>query len=114
MTWSMVTWAKLMLVVTLVTAAFFVAPVADAATCAPERPVSYVVLDHNPDNGDHSGSGADHGICSHGHCHHNGAARLDANDNAVLQAYARPVHALPFSDFPTSISPDGLKRPPRV
>ena len=86
MTWSMVTWAKLILAVTFVAAAFFVAPIADAATCQPEPPAAHALVDHDPAEGDHTG-GKDHGICSHGHCHHTAAARtavvLDALDDVL-------------------------------
>lgn len=114
MTRPMATWAKLILAVILVTAAFLVAPMADAATCIPEPPVAHALVDHDPGAGDHSGLGGDHGICAHGHCHHNGAARSDAGDGLPIQVYARPVHAQPSTDLLASIAPDGLKRPPRV
>ncbi|MNJ41297.1 hypothetical protein D3C77_362160 [compost metagenome] len=114
MTGSMATWARLILVVTFVAAAFFVAPIADAATCAPEPPVAHTLAAHDPGEGDHRGMGSSHGICAHGHCHHNGTARSDADDSLLLHAHARPVHAFPSNDRPASVSPDGLKRPPRV
>lgn len=114
MTWSMAVWAKLILAVTLVAAVFLVAPIADAATCAPEAPTAHVGIDQDPGDGDQTGLGGDHGLCAHGHCHHNGAARSDVNDSLPMQDHGRPVHAFPLSDFPASTSPDGLKRPPRA
>lgn len=113
MTWSMVTWAKLILAVTFVAAAFFVAPIADAATCQPEPPAAHALVDHDPAEGDHTG-GKDHGICSHGHCHHTAAASTTVGEDLPLQAFDRPLHALPLSDLFGSIAPDGLKRPPRA
>lgn len=113
MTWSTVTWAKLMLVMTFVAAAFFVAPIADAATCMPERPAAdHTLVDHDPSSGDHTSKGADHGLCAHGHCHHT-AGRTPADDVLALPGYAEPVHALWPNDILASISSDGLKRPPR-
>lgn len=110
----MATWARLILVVTFVAAAFLVAPVADAATCAPEAPVSHTLAAHDPGEGDHNGVDSSHGICAHGHCHHNGTARSAADDSLPIRPHARPVHAFPSNDHPASISSDGLKRPPRV
>ena len=113
MTWSMATWAKLILAVTFVAAAFFVAPIADAATCQPEPPAAHALVDHDPAEGDHTG-GNDHGICSHGHCHHTAAARGTLSEDLPIQTFARPIHAFPPSDVFGSITPDGLKRPPRA
>lgn len=113
MTWSMTTWARLVLAATLVVAAFFVVPVADAATCVPELPAAHASVDHDPSQGDHTGS-AEHGICAHGHCHHTASARAEAGDDLPLQVYSRPVHAFPVSEVRASIAPDGLIRPPRA
>ena len=114
MIWSMTTWARLILAVTLVAAVFFVAPIADAATCASEGPSAHAVLDQGAGDGDQGGPVGEHGPCTHGHCHHNGTARVDVADDIAPQIHARPVHAFPSNDVPPSISPDGLKRPPRV
>jgi len=114
MTWSMATWARLILAVTLVAAVFFVAPIADAATCAPETPSAHALVGQDTGDSDPGDLGGGHGICAHGHCHHNGTARANVADTIAMQIHARPIHAFPSSDFPSSISPDGLKRPPRV
>ena len=113
MTWSMVTWAKLILAVTFVAAAFFVAPIADAATCQPEPPAAHALVDHDPAEGDHTG-GKDHGICSHGHCHHTSTARAPAVDAFAPSFGEPPLQSGRQDDFRASITPDGLKRPPRV
>ncbi|WP_240893534.1 hypothetical protein [Brevundimonas sp. 'scallop'] len=99
---------------TLVAAVFFVAPIADAATCVPETASAHAMVVEDAGDGDQVDLGAGHGVCTHGHCHHNGTARADVADHIAMQIHARPVHAFPSSDFPSSISPDGLKRPPRV
>ena len=84
MTWSMTTWAKLIVAMTLVFAAFFFAPAVDAATCLPEPPAAHAVVDHDQSEGDHSGKSGGHGICSHGHCHHTSTARGPAVDASLL------------------------------
>ena len=114
MAWPIATWARLILAVTLVSAVFFVAPIADAATCAPETTSAHAIVAQDAGDSDQADLGGGHGICTHGHCHHNGTARADVADDIAMQIHARPVHAFPSSDFPSSISPDGLKRPPRV
>ena len=114
MAWPIATWARLILAVTLVSAVFFVAPIADAATCVPETASAHAMVVEDAGDGDQVDLGAGHGVCTHGHCHHNGTARADVADDIAMQIHARPVHAFPSSDFPSSISPDGLKRPPRV
>ncbi|MCV0415102.1 MAG: hypothetical protein K5831_09490 [Brevundimonas sp.] len=114
MTWSMSTWAKLIVAATIVFAAFVFAPVADAATCMPEPPAAHAVVDHDQGDGDHSGKGAGHGICSHGHCHHNATGRANTIDAVAPSFGEPPVQSGRQDDFRASISPDGPKRPPRV
>ncbi len=97
-------------------ALFVLASAAEAAICAPEALSAHAagtVADASPEPDD-SGRPDQHAICGHGHCHHTGAARADVPDEIAMQIYARPVHAFPSSDSPSSISPDGLKRPPRA
>jgi len=113
MTWSMATLAKLMLAVTLVAATFFVAPIAEAATCASELVVAHAAADPHPSDDEPQDPETEHGICAHGHCHHNGSARTDSQDAVLAQHYGRPVHASLPHKVRASISPDGLKRPPR-
>jgi len=113
MTLSMASLARIVVALTLLIAAFVVAPVADAATCVPEIPSSHQTADHPPSGGDHSGKGADHGICSHGHCHHAGS-----EGRASPEVSSVPVtcvaHDLQRGDVVVSHRADGLKRPPRV
>jgi hypothetical protein len=113
-TWSMTTWAKLIVAMTLVFAAFFFAPAVDAATCLPEPPAAHAVVDHDQSEGDHSGKSGGHGICSHGHCHHTSTARGPAVDAFAPSFGEPPLQSGRQDDFRASITPDGLKRPPRV
>ncbi|GEC02251.1 hypothetical protein EJ082_16285 [Brevundimonas diminuta] len=113
MVWSMATLARISAVLTLVIAAFLVAPVTDAAACAPEPLAAHQSLDHDPSAGDHNGSGGDMGLCSHGHCHHTASERhvTDEIDSAELSGHT--THAAPLNDGPASFPNNGLKRPPR-
>lgn len=113
MTWSMATWAKLILAVTFVAAAFFVAPIADAATCQPQPPPAHAIAEHSPEEGDRT-VGSCHGICSHGHCHQMAVARGSLSEDLPFRTFSRPIHALRPSDVFGSITPEGLKRPPRA
>ncbi|WP_348685192.1 hypothetical protein [uncultured Brevundimonas sp.] len=114
MTWSMTTWARLIVAATIVFAAFFFAPAVDAATCLPEPPAAHAIVDHDQGGGDHSDKGAGHGVCSHGHCHHTTTARANGVD-AIAPAFGEPpLESGRQDDFRASITPDGLKRPPRV
>jgi len=114
MTWSMTTWAKLIVAATLVFAAFFFAPVVDAATCLPEPPAAHAVVDHDQRDGDHSGKSGTHGVCSHGHCHHTSSARTPAVDAVTPSFGEPPLQSGRHDDFRASFTPDGLKRPPRI
>lgn len=110
---SMATLARLIAALTLLVAAFVVAPVADAAACAPEIPSAHQAADHPPSGGDHT-SGGDHGICSHGHCHHSGTERPTLAEVATLSPISPVVHGLARGDVVVSHPSDGLKRPPRA
>ncbi|WP_312406394.1 hypothetical protein [Brevundimonas sp.] len=114
MTWSMSTWARLVVAATIVFAAFFFAPIADAATCAPEPPAAHASVDHDPRDGDHGDKGGNHGICAHGHCHHTSTARADLTDSPSPSFGEPPALSGRQDDFRASITPDGLKRPPRI
>jgi hypothetical protein len=114
MTWSMATWAKLLVAMTLVFAAFFFAPAVDAATCLPEPPAAHAAVDHGQNDGDHSGKSGGHGICSHGHCHHTSTARHGAVDSIAPSFGEPPLQSGGQDYFVASFNPDGLKRPPRV
>lgn len=110
----MSTWAKLIAAVTLLVAAFVVAPMADAATCAPEAPAAHLQADHDPSTGDHTGKGADHGVCAHGHCHHVTGERASTPEIGLAGYEARTLHGRLRDDVAPSHAPDGLKRPPRA
>ncbi len=88
----------------------------DAASCASESPTNHAaaaVADTPAGPGD-DGAPDQHGICSHGHCHHNGVAtpQTPASDGRVTlgepRAPVRPAARL------TSRAPTGPERPPRV
>lgn len=107
------TLARLIAAVTLLIAAFLVAPVADAAICAPETPAAQAIADHDLSPGHRSDGGAEHGACSHGHCHHAQGERASGADLAIAPVHARARHDPPRDDAAASRAPDGLKRPPR-
>lgn len=114
MTWSIATWAKLLATMTLVFAALFFAPVADAAICMPEPPSAHASADHDPAKGDHDGAGVEHGLCAHGHCHHAGTARTEAIDAAAPILHTAVRRMGPRDDVMASLAPEGLIRPPRA
>ncbi len=90
------------------------APARDAATCKPEPPSSHALVDHNPDDGDHGDPSGSHGICAHGHCHHTSTARAHGVD-AIAPAFGELLlQSGRHDDVLASVTPDGLKRPPRV
>nr|WP_314434196.1 hypothetical protein [uncultured Brevundimonas sp.] len=95
-------------------AVFALVPVVDAMACAPEGPAetSILVLEgHSHTNDD---NGQEQGVCSHGHCHHSGAAVPSAP--AVVSsvrvdrapAVVRPINRL------TSRPPAGPEHPPKA
>ncbi|MFC5343344.1 hypothetical protein ACETK8_07310 [Brevundimonas staleyi] len=112
MTWSTTTWAKVVVAMTLVFVAFF-APAVDAATCLPEPPAAHAVVDHAQGDGDHSSKTGAHGICLHGHCHHTATARGPSYEAVTPSFGEQSLQSGRQDDFPASITPDGLKRPPR-
>ena len=114
MTSSMTTWAKRIAAMTLVFAAFFFAPAVDAATCMPEPPAAHAFVDHNPDDGDHGDPSGSHGICAHGHCHHTSTARTHGVDAIAPTFGELLLQSGRHDDVQASVTPDGLKRPPRV
>ncbi|MCV0415233.1 MAG: hypothetical protein K5831_10170 [Brevundimonas sp.] len=113
MTGSMTTWAKMLAAVTIVFAVFFIVPAVDAAACAPEPPAAHASVDHQPQDGDHGSAGDTHGICSHGHCHHGGSARPETAEALTVGFGRPPLDAVRHDAFLASITPEGLKRPPR-
>lgn len=113
MTGSMTTWAKMLAAVTIVVAVFFIVPAVDAAACAPEPPAAHASVDHLPQDGDHGSAGDTHGICSHGHCHHGGSARPETAEALTVGLGRPPLDAARHDAFLASITPEGLKRPPR-
>ncbi|WP_292070320.1 hypothetical protein [Brevundimonas sp. UBA7534] len=110
---AMATLARTVAALTLLIAAFVVGPGADAAACAPEIPSAHHAAEHPASGGDHSGKGADHGVCSHGHCHHSGSEKPASPDVAPVCANAALGHDLDRGDVVASHRTDGLKRPPR-
>lgn len=109
----MTTWARLIAAVTLLVAAFIVAPAADAATCAPETPAAHALADHEVTSGDHSEKGSDPGVCAHGHCHHAQGERSSAEHTFDAGLYAQSSHDRPRDDSVATRAVEGLKRPPR-
>ena len=113
MSWSMATWAKLIVVATIAFATLFLAPAVDAATCVAEPPAVHGGIAHDQNNGDHNTKSSEHGICSHGHCHHTSTARPNGLEAIVPTFGEPPLQGGLQDDFLDSIAPDGLKRPPR-
>lgn len=110
-------WLSLYAVIALMIAVF-VAPSVDAAACGPEASIAAAhMVDTHPvaDEGDKGdvGEPGDHGLCSHGHCHHGSAGRLDSSAATVKLTLGedRP----PFTDdYLPSYASEGLKRPPKA
>lgn len=111
-------WLSLYAVIALLVAVF-VAPAVDAAACAPEGSIAaaHMADDHavadSGDKDDAGERGGDHGLCSHGHCHHGSAGRIDSSPVTVKLTLGedRP----PFTDdYLPSYASEGLKRPPRA
>lgn len=113
MSGSMTTWARLIAAVTLLVAAFVVAPAADAATCAPETPAAHALGDHEITSGEHSGKTTDDGVCAHGHCHHAQGERSPGEHVFDAGLCAQSPHDRPRDDAVATRAVDGLKRPPR-
>ncbi len=111
---SMTRFMKMLAALSLLIAVFVVVPSVDAATCVPEMPSAHQVADHHPSSGDHNERGADHGTCSHGHCHSAASARTAVIDYAATVHPVRRVHDRPRDDVAVSHPSDGLKRPPRA
>lgn len=111
-------WLSLYAVIALLVAVF-VAPAVDAAACAPEASVAtaHMVNDHvvdgNGDKDDAGERGGDHGLCSHGHCHHGSAGRIDSSA-APLQLTLSENRLTFTDDYLPSIAAEGLKRPPKA
>jgi hypothetical protein len=97
--------------------AVFVAPAVDAAVCAPEPLAIHAAADHSQD-GDHAqdDDGArdvDHGLCSHGHCHHVSVERpAPWTEHAVATPGEDPPPIA--NERRPSVAAEGLKRPPRA
>lgn len=108
MPWSMKTLANLFATLTLVIAAFMVAPAVDAAVCAPDALVTAV---HSVDNGDegHGEPGGD----IHGHCHHP-AERQSSGDLHVAGPQFKASRPVLKNENGASLAPDRLNRPPRI
>lgn len=102
-----------MAAITLVIAVFVIVPVSDASTCAPEVASASHMFDHASGDSSHSTPGVDHGICSHGHCHHSASERNAARDLVLVAPHVDLLHARPLDDTVASFIADGLKRPPR-
>lgn len=98
---------------TLVFAVFVIVPAVDAATCVPEPPSAHGTAAHDADTGDHTDSGAQHGLCAHGHCHHGGNALKWADTQ--IQPRVLSVRLRPQADhLALTPRPGGLERPPRA
>lgn len=113
MFWSRMTWARVFAALTLVIAAFAVAPVADAMTCAPEAAPSHQAIDHPPEAGDHGGAGGEHGLCAHGHCHHTFSQPHPASGLSLADQAASTRYGPPGGEGAVGAADDGIARPPR-
>ncbi len=109
----MTTLARLLAALTLVVAAFAIAPIAEAAACGPELLSAHQVIDQDSAAGDHGGSG-EPGLCAHGHCHHTAGERHPSRDFVLIGPPPHAEHGRPLNDRLASCAPEGLKRPPRA
>lgn len=110
-------WLSLHAVIALF--AVFLAPAVDAAACAPETTVitahmvDTLATSDNDDRDDAGERNGEHGVCSHGHCHHGSTGPVDSSTETVKLTLSeeRP----PFvEDYQPSYASEGLKRPPKA
>ena len=106
---------RLVVVMSLLIAIFIVMPVTDAAACGPELASAHqgLALETPDDHGDQAPQSGDLN-CSHGHCHHQGAARPPVADLDRQPSMADARHARPADARLTPFAPHGLMRPPRA
>lgn len=104
---SIKTLANLFAALTLVIAAFMVAPAVDAAVCAPDRVfAAHPAVDSG--DGGHDPQGGD----IHGHCHHHAEPRA-SGDLHIAEPQIKTSRPVLRDETGASLTPDRLKRPPR-
>lgn len=98
----------------LILMVFVLIPTADAATCAVEAETAHSAAFVMEDAGDEPVEPSDHAVCSHGHCHHSGAAMPSSPQPASVNPIASPSLLRPASEPLDSRIPGGPERPPRA
>ena len=87
----------------------------EAAACEPEA-VAFEQVDissHGGDDQNPSGKTEQHGVCSHGHCHHSPQLTNSSNDAAQVLA-ATSTHFVLTKVGLRQASPNLVKEPPRA
>lgn len=96
-------------------ALFVLVTAVDAAACGPEAASTHAseAVSDTPSDSDDGGQPDQHVICSHGHCHHNGAAMPQMPEVTALNATHSDVEPAWATDRMASRKPSGPDRPPR-
>lgn len=99
--------------IALFVAVFVLIPTVDAAACAVELEPAHAAASLY-DNGEMPAGPETHAVCSHGHCHHSGAAIPESPQATSVARIAAPSLLRPTTEPLASRAPSGLKRPPRA
>lgn len=96
-------------------ALFVLVSVVEAATCAPETATTHAseTVAEAPSDPGETGRPDQHAICSHGHCHHGGAATAQTPDALTKTPSESDLAPLRPADRLASRKPTGPDRPPR-
>lgn len=97
-----------------VLALFVLVSAVEAATCAPESMThASATIADAPSDPDDTDSSEQHAICSHGHCHHSGAAAMALPELGIAALTGREPLRVPPTDALVSSAPTGPDRPPQ-
>lgn len=113
MGWTKENLGRMLAALALLVVVFVVGPAFDQVTCVPEQTVAQAQAFDTADAVDHTDLSSDHGLCAHGHCHHNVSFRDVPLAGFPAGLAIRADQQLPVEDMRASFTPDGLKRPPR-
>jgi ABC-type nickel/cobalt efflux system permease component RcnA len=94
-------------------ALFVLVSTVEAAICAPEASAhTSEAVTEAPTDPDAAGDPDSHAICSHGHCHHGGAATTQT-PSSLTKTADQDIAPLRPADPLASRMPTGPDRPPR-
>ena len=95
-------------------ALFVLVSAVEAATCAPEMVTAHASESVRETPADPVEGSDSHAICSHGHCHHGGAAIPSSPQSEAVTTAVAPRLLRPADEPLASRAPSGLERPPRA